>query len=135
LDLVVSDFESLSHGELVALARAQAVRIDAQAAVIARQDAQITVLSTQLPELMEKFEQQAEELARPRHLLSRNSSNSSMPSSKDDDPGRTPLHRSPRLTPRQPTTNPVTGRHHTPKSITQRAPAECLRQKGKLEKK
>jgi transposase len=90
LDLVVSDLESLSHGELVALARAQAVRIDAQAAVIARQDAQITALSTQLAELMEKFEQQAEELARLRHLLSRNSSNSSMPSSKDDDPGRTP---------------------------------------------
>jgi transposase len=40
--------------------------------------------------LMEKFEQQATELARLQHLLSRNSGNSSMPPSKDDDPGRTP---------------------------------------------
>jgi len=49
LDLVVSDLESLSHGELVALARAQAVRIDAQAAVIARQDAQVTTMATNCP--------------------------------------------------------------------------------------
>src|SRR5690606_3328639 len=34
--------------------------------------------------------------------------------------------RSPRLTPRQPTTTTVTGCHHTPETITQRAPAECL---------
>ena len=99
LDLVVSDLESLSHGELVALARAQAVRIDAQAAVIARQDAQVTTMATQLSELMEKFEQQAAELARLHHLLSRNSGNSSMPSSKDDDPGRTPPRKERRAKP------------------------------------
>jgi hypothetical protein len=72
----------MSRDELIALTRYQAE-------VISRQNAQITVLATQLTELMEKFEQQAAELARLQHLLSRNSSNSSMPHSKDDDPGRT----------------------------------------------
>ncbi|MFD0508105.1 DUF6444 domain-containing protein [Streptomyces chiangmaiensis] len=70
----MSDLESLSREELIALAQ--------------RQDAQITLLATQLAELMEKFEQQAAELARLQHLLSRNSGNSSMPPSKDDGPGR-----------------------------------------------
>ena len=49
--------------------------------------------------MMEKFEQQAAELARLRHLLSRNSGNSSMPSSKDDDPGRTPPRKERRAKP------------------------------------
>ncbi|MGW0633348.1 IS66 family transposase [Streptomyces sp. NPDC002758] len=70
----MSDLESLSREELIVLAQ--------------RQDAQITLLATQLAELMEKFEQQAAELARLQHLLSRNSGNSSMPPSKDDGPGR-----------------------------------------------
>ncbi|MGW4517286.1 IS66 family transposase [Streptomyces sp. NPDC004393] len=70
----MSDLESLSREELIALAQ--------------RQDAQITLLATQLAELMEKFEQQAAELARLQHLVSRNSGNSSMPPSKDDGPGR-----------------------------------------------
>jgi transposase len=85
LDLAVSDLESLSREELVVLAR--------------RQDAQITALAVQLATLMEKFEQQATELARVRHLLSRNSVNSSMPSSKDDDPGRTPPRKERRAKP------------------------------------
>ncbi|MFE7753402.1 IS66 family transposase, partial [Streptomyces sp. NPDC057428] len=79
----MSDLELLPHGELVALARAQA-------AVIARQDAQIATLAAQLAGLMEKFEEQAAELDRLRHLLSRNSGNSSVPPSKDEGPGRTP---------------------------------------------
>ncbi|MGW9032126.1 MBL fold metallo-hydrolase, partial [Streptomyces sp. NPDC055722] len=37
-----------------------------------------------------------------------------------------------RLTPRQPTTATVTGRHHTPESTTQRAPAECLQRETGL---
>lgn len=70
-----------------------------QAAVIARQDAQISAMAAQLASLMEKFEEQAAELARLRHLLSRNSGNSSMPSSKDDDPGRTPPRKERRAKP------------------------------------
>lgn len=78
----MSDLESLSHGELVELAREQA-------AVIERQNAQIQAMAAQLSTLMEKFEQQQAELERLRHLVSRNSSNSSMPPSGDDGPGRT----------------------------------------------
>jgi hypothetical protein len=83
LDHLVPELESLSHGELVVLAREQAV-------VIERQDAQIAGLGTQLAVLLENFETQAAEVERLRHLLSRNSSNSSMPPSGDDGPGRTP---------------------------------------------
>jgi transposase len=85
LDLAVSDLESLSREELIALAQ--------------RQDAQITLLATQLAELMEKFEQQVVELARLQHLVSRNSGNSSMPPSKDDGPGRTPPRKERRAKP------------------------------------
>lgn len=81
----MSDLESLSREELIALAR--------------RQDAQITTMATQLASLMEKFEQKAAELARLQHLLSRNSANSSMPPSKDDDPGRTPPRKQRRAKP------------------------------------
>ncbi|MEV6674499.1 IS66 family transposase [Streptomyces sp. NPDC051162] len=81
----MSDLASLSREELVALAR--------------RQDAQITVMAAQLAALMEKFEQQEAELTRLRHLVSRNSGNSSMPPSKDDDPGRTPPRKQRRAKP------------------------------------
>jgi hypothetical protein len=76
LDLAVSDLESLSREELIVLAR--------------RQDAQITTLAMQLATLMEKFEQQAAELARVQHLLSRNSANSSMPFVEGRRPGPDP---------------------------------------------
>ena len=66
----------MSREELLALAR--------------RQDAQITTLSTQVADLLEANEDLAAKLARLEHLLARNSANSSMPPSKDDDPGRTP---------------------------------------------
>jgi hypothetical protein len=49
LDHGVSDLESLSHGELVELAREQA-------AVIERQNAQIQATAAQLSTLIEKFE-------------------------------------------------------------------------------
>jgi hypothetical protein len=92
----VPDLEPLSLGELVELARAQAIRIDEQAVVLARQDAQITVLSTQLADLIDRFEQKAGELAELRHLWSRNSANSWMPHSRDDDPGSAPPPLKPR---------------------------------------
>lgn len=57
---------------------------------IMAQDGQITTLSTQVADLLEANEALAGKLARLEHLLSRNSSNSSMPPSKDDDPGKTP---------------------------------------------
>lgn len=82
----------MSREELITLVRQQAE-------VIARQDAQIAVLAGQLAALMEKFEQQEAELARLRHLLSRNSGNSSMPSSKDDGPGGTPPRKERRAKP------------------------------------
>jgi transposase len=61
-DLGVSALEDLSREELIALAR--------------EQDARIAELTDRLAEL--------------EHLLSRSSSNSSMPPSRDDDVGRTP---------------------------------------------
>lgn len=51
--------------------------------VLVARDARIAEQDTRIAELEVK-------LARLEHLLSRNSGNSSMPPSKDDDPGRTP---------------------------------------------
>ena len=68
-DLGVSALEDLSREELIALAREQGARI-------AEQDARIAELVGRL--------------ARLEHLLSRNSSTSSMPPLRDDDAGRTP---------------------------------------------
>ena len=51
--------------------------------VIGEQAKQIAALTALNEELAAK-------LARVEHLLSRNSGNSSMPPSRDDDPGRTP---------------------------------------------
>jgi transposase len=56
--------------------------------VVRRQAGQITVMAGQLSELMEANETLAGKLARLEHLLSRNSGNSSSPSSKDNDPGK-----------------------------------------------
>jgi transposase len=56
---------------------------------IGEQAEQITALKALNEELTRK-------LARVEHLLSRNSGNSSMPPSRDDDPGRTPPARKPR---------------------------------------
>ena len=72
----MSALEDLSREELIALARAQVERI-------AEQDARIA-------ELVEANQQLAHRLARLEHLLSRNSQNSSLPPSRDDDAGRTP---------------------------------------------
>lgn len=68
--------EELSRGELIELAR--------------RQDAQISSMALQISELLEANEQLVAKLARLEHLLSRNSGNSSMPPSKDDDVGKSP---------------------------------------------
>lgn len=57
---------------------------------IAAQDRHITALCTQVAGLVETNERLMAQLVRLEHLLSRNSANSSMPPSKDDDPGRTP---------------------------------------------
>jgi hypothetical protein len=81
LDLRMPDLSSLSREDLVALA-------ERQAGVIERQAAQITVMAGQISSLVEQGEAQAGQLEKLKHLLSRNSANSSMPPSKDDDPGR-----------------------------------------------
>jgi hypothetical protein len=90
LDLGVSELESMLRDELIVLARGQADRLDAQAKVVARQDAQITAMAGQIDELMSRLEATTDKLARLEHLLSRNSSNSNWPSSKDGGPGGTP---------------------------------------------
>src|SRR3954469_2114636 len=64
----------MSRDELIVVVRAQAGQISAQA--------------VQIAELMEANETLADRLAKLEHLLSRNSGNSSMPPSKDDDPGK-----------------------------------------------
>lgn len=69
-DLGVAGLEELSREDLVALVRAQAERI---------------------AELEEANKELAGRLARLEHLLSRNSGNSSMPPSRDDDPGKSAL--------------------------------------------
>lgn len=75
-DHCVSASDGLSREELILLARTRAERI-------VEQDARIV-------ELTAANEALGQWLARLEHLLSRNSSNSSSPPSKDDDPGRTP---------------------------------------------
>jgi transposase len=66
-DLPVPEPEEMSRDELIVVVRRQA---------------------GQLAQLMEANEALAGKLARLEHLLSRNSGNSSMPPSKDDDPGK-----------------------------------------------
>jgi hypothetical protein len=73
-DLPVPELEEMSRDELIVVVRRQAGQITAQAAQIA--------------ELMETVEALTARLAKLEHLLSRNSGNSSMPPSKDDDPGK-----------------------------------------------
>src|SRR5664279_5173544 len=58
-------------------------------ALVAERDAQIATLSTQVADLARANERLAAKLARLEHLLSRNSQNSSLPPSRDDDLGRT----------------------------------------------
>ena len=72
----MSEPEEMSREELIAVVRRQAGQISTQAG--------------QLAELMETNETLAAKLGRLEHLLSRNSGNSSNPSSKDDEPGKTP---------------------------------------------
>ena len=57
--------------------------------MIERQATQITTLATQLADVTDQLEQASEKLAKLEHLLSRNSSNSNFPSSKDGGPGGT----------------------------------------------
>ena len=83
LDHGVSELESMSRDALIELARRQAARIVEQDVVIARQEARITALATQLSDVMDRFEEVSAKLARVEHLLSRNSDNSNLPSSKD----------------------------------------------------
>jgi hypothetical protein len=73
-DLRVSVPVELSREDLIALVRAQAERI--------------TELEAQIAGLGEVNEQLVARLARVEHLLSRNSGNSSVPPSRDDEPGR-----------------------------------------------
>ncbi|MFI5635616.1 hypothetical protein ACIA8E_41110 [Streptomyces sp. NPDC051664] len=86
------ELESMTRDELVVFARGQAVRLDELAVVIGRQDAQISAMATQLADVTNKFERQAQELAKLQHLHSRNSSKSSMPPSKDDTLGKVCRH-------------------------------------------
>src|SRR5512135_737976 len=73
----------MSRDELIVLAGEQAGRLAAQ-------DRQITALVTRVADLAEANEQLTAKLERLEHLLSRNSGNSSLPPSMDDQPGRAP---------------------------------------------
>ena len=73
--------EEMSRDELIVVARDQAEKLVAQ-------DRQITAMAGQLSELEEANQALADKLARLEHLLSRNSSNSSNPPSRDEDPGK-----------------------------------------------
>jgi transposase len=75
--------EEMSREELIALVAQRDARIAAQ-------DSQIATLCTQVAGLSEANGQLVAKLAKVEHLLSRNSGNSSIPPSKDDDPGKTP---------------------------------------------
>ena len=76
------ELEEMSRDELIVVARRQ----DGQVTALSTQ---VTALSTQVADLVEANEQLAAKLAKLEHLLSRNSGNSSMPPSKDDEPGKT----------------------------------------------
>jgi hypothetical protein len=73
--------EGLSRAELIALVVERDARIEAQ-------DARIEVLVSQVAELSGVNEGLVGKVARLEHLLSRNSRNSSVPPSRDDDLGR-----------------------------------------------
>ena len=73
----------MSRDELIVLAGEQAGRLAAQ-------DGQITALAGQVADLIDANEKLAAKLERLEHLLSRNSGNSSLPPSMDDQPGRKP---------------------------------------------
>ncbi|MFC0866396.1 IS66 family transposase [Sphaerimonospora cavernae] len=75
--------EELSRDELIAL-------VGEQTATIAALEARDARRATQIAELMETVERLEAQLAKALHLLSRNSQNSSMPPSRDDDVGKTP---------------------------------------------
>lgn len=72
----------MSRDELIVLVGAQAGRLAAQ-------DVQIATMAAQMVELLDDNESLAGRLAKLDHLVSRNSTNSSSPPSKDDDPGKT----------------------------------------------
>jgi transposase len=74
--VVVPGLEELSRGELLALVRGQHTRLVDQEARLAEQASRLEALEA--------------ELERLRRQASRNSGNSSMPPSSDDQPGRTP---------------------------------------------
>jgi len=87
----------MSRDELIALVAEQADRIreqfdriGEQAERLARQDGQISAMAGQMAELAEANEALAAKLARVEYLLSRHSGNSSMPPSRDGEPGRIP---------------------------------------------
>lgn len=81
----------MSREELIALVAHRDCQFAARDVRIAARDERIAALSTQVAGLLEANEELAAKPARLEHLLTRNSSNSSIPPSKDDDPGRMPL--------------------------------------------
>ncbi|MDQ4031896.1 MAG: transposase [Actinomycetota bacterium] len=87
-DLWVPVLEEMSRDELIVVMRRQGEQLAAQAGQLAAQERQIEMQAGQITELMEANEALAGKLARLEHLLSRNSGNSSMPPSRDEDPGK-----------------------------------------------
>lgn len=81
--------EALSRADLIALAAAQAVRLEEQARQLEAQAGELERLRAENSQLLTR-------LARLERLVSRNSKNSGMPPSKDDDLGHVPPADSPK---------------------------------------
>jgi hypothetical protein len=104
----VSDPVDLSRGELLARGRAQEARIAELAGELEQARgvheqlrAAHELLTAAHEQLRTAYEELAAKVARLEHLLSRNSGNSSMPPSSDDQPGRTPPKGKGRATPKR----------------------------------
>jgi len=84
----------MSRDELIELARRQNIQISSMASRLSEllevNEALEGEHAKQIAELTAMNNDLAARLAKVEHLLSRNSSNSSMPPSKDDDVGKTP---------------------------------------------
>jgi transposase len=92
-DRLVSGLANLSHEALLEHALQQEVRLAGQDARLAELTAAHEALTAEHEQLKGRYDELTVKLARLEHLLSRNSGNSSMPSSTDDQPGKTPPKR------------------------------------------
>jgi len=97
----VSGLADLSHEALLAHALEQEGRLAEQETRLTELRSAHEELMSAHEELMGRYDELAVKVARLEHLLSRNSGNSSMPPSTDDQPGKTPPKGKGRATPKR----------------------------------